>query len=266
MIRNVLSIAGSDPSGGAGIQADLKAFSAQGVYGMAVVTALTAQNTQGVSAIHLPPAEFVDAQIMAIAEDIRIDAVKIGMIANAAIATTVANRLRGGGFGPVVLDPVMVAKGGAPLLPPEAVGALKERLCPLCDVITPNLAEAAFLLGEPQIRFREEMPALATRLRVLGAKAIYLKGGHLEGSESPDLLLTGDRSLWIEGDRHATKNTHGTGCTLSAALAARLAMGETMDMAAHYAKAYVAGAIVMADELSVGHGHGPVHHFHALWS
>ena len=266
MIRNVLSIAGSDPSGGAGIQADLKTFSAQGVYGMAVITALTAQNTRGVTGIHMPPPAFVADQIAAIFADIRVDAVKIGMIANAGIAEAVADALAGQAVAWIVLDPVMVAKGGARLLQPEAVAVLKQRLCPLSQLITPNIEEAAALLDEPPIGSRQQMPGLAQRLMGLGAGAVYLKGGHLDGDESPDLLVSEETTSWMEGPRFATANTHGTGCTLSAALAARLALGETLPTAARHAKTYVAEAIAAAGALSVGHGHGPTHHFHALWN
>ena len=265
MIRNVLSIAGSDPSGGAGIQADLKTFSAQGVYGMAVLTALTAQNTQGVTAIHVPPAGFVADQLTAIFADIRVDAVKIGMIADAGIAEAVADVLGRQSVPWIVLDPVMVAKGGARLLPPHAVSVLKERLLPFSHLVTPNLAEAAALLDEPPISARQHMPALAERLATLGAGAVYLKGGHLDEDDSPDLLTAAGKATWIEGRRFATANTHGTGCTLSSALAARLALGEPLETAARQAKAYVAAAIAASGALSVGHGHGPTHHFHALW-
>ena len=265
MIPNVLSIAGSDPSGGAGIQADLKVFSAQRVYGMAAITALTAQNTQGVSAIHVPPASFVKAQIEAIFADIRVDAVKIGMIANAAVAQAVADVLEAQNRAPVVLDPVMVAKGGARLLEPAAIAVLRDRLIPLSHVVTPNLAEAAALLGEAPIETRQAMPGVAQRLLALGAQAVLLKGGHLDGADSPDLLAQAQSLTWLEGPRHATANTHGTGCSLSSALAARLALGEPLPQAAATAKAYVAGAIAAAGALTVGHGHGPTHHFHALW-
>ncbi len=264
MIANVLSIAGSDPSGGAGVQADLKAFSARGVYGMAALTALTAQNTQGVSGVHLVPPAFVAAQIAAVLADVRVDAVKIGMIATADIAVAVADALAGYG-GPVVLDPVMVAKGGAALLAPEAVAALTARLVPLAAVITPNLPEAAALLGEPPAADRDAMAAQARRLLGLGCGAALLKGGHLEGPDSPDVLATRDELRWFEGRRDATRNTHGTGCTLSAALAAELAGGAPLAEAVAAAKAYVAGAVAASGALTVGSGHGPTHHFHALW-
>ncbi len=266
MIANVLSIAGSDPSGGAGIQADLKAFSARGVYGMAVLTALTAQNTQGVSAVHLVPADFVARQIEAVFADVRVDAVKIGMIATAGIAEAVADALAAHRGVPVVLDPVMVAKGGAALLDPAAVEALTRRLLPLAGVLTPNLPEAAALLGAPVAANRDGMAAQAAQLRALGAGAVLMKGGHLDGGDSPDVLATAGEPLWLEGRRLTTRNTHGTGCTLSSALAAELAKGNALPEAVRAAKAYVAEAIANAERLDVGSGHGPVHHFHALWS
>ncbi|WP_425040691.1 bifunctional hydroxymethylpyrimidine kinase/phosphomethylpyrimidine kinase [Primorskyibacter sp. S187A] len=260
MIPNVLSIAGSDPSGGAGIQADLKAMSANGAYAMAAITALTAQNTQGVSGIHLVPPEFVQAQIKAIFEDIRVDAVKIGMIANAEIAAAVAEALQGCDA-PIVLDPVMIAKGGAPLLQPDAVGTLRTRLLPLAFVLTPNLPEAAHLLDRPIAQTREEMAQQARALIALGPSAIVMKGGHLDGADSPDCLVTSDNVTWFEGARTATRNTHGTGCTLSAALAAQIARKQSLPKAVAAAKAYVSDAIAHADDLSVGSGHGPTHHF-----
>lgn len=265
MIRNVLSIAGSDPSGGAGIQADLKAFSARGVYGMAVLTALTAQNTQGVSGVHPVPADFVRQQIEMVFADVRVDAVKIGMIATAEIAGAVADALAPHAGIPVVLDPVMVAKGGAALLDPAAVSVLLGRLAPLATIITPNLPEAAAMLGEAVATGRGAMLAQARALLERGARAVLLKGGHLEGFDSPDLLADGSQTVWLEGSRIATANTHGTGCTLSSALAAELARGLPLAQAAQAAKTYLAGAIEAAGQLSVGSGHGPVQHFHALW-
>lgn len=262
-IANVLSIAGSDPSGGAGIQADLKTFSALGCYGMAALTALTAQNTRGVTAIHVPPPEFLSAQIAAIAADIRVDAVKIGMIANASVAEAVAASLPLIEGTRIVLDPVMVAKGGHPLLEPDAVAVVRDRLVPLADVITPNLEEAAALLAEPRVTSRTGMPAQAGRLMALGAGAVLLKGGHLAGTDSPDFLLTSSGGLWLEGGRIATTATHGTGCTLSSAIAARLARGHALPEACEGAKAYVTGAIAAAARLSVGQGHAPTHHFHS---
>jgi hydroxymethylpyrimidine/phosphomethylpyrimidine kinase len=265
MIRNVLSIAGSDPSGGAGIQADLKAFSARGTYGMAVLTALTAQNTTGVSAVQTVSPEFVAEQIRMVFADVRVDAVKIGMIANAAIAEAVADALKPHRGIPIVLDPVMIAKGGATLLDIAAIGALTTRLLPLATMLTPNLPEAAALLGEQHAETRDEMQDQARRLLALGAKMVLLKGGHLGGTDSPDVLASADHITWFEAPRVATKNTHGTGCTLSSALAAEIAKGKSPEAAVGIAKRYLAEAVAAAGELTVGSGHGPVQHFHALW-
>ncbi|MBY5341059.1 bifunctional hydroxymethylpyrimidine kinase/phosphomethylpyrimidine kinase [Rhizobium leguminosarum bv. viciae] len=265
MIRNVLSIAGSDPSGGAGIQADLKAFSARGVYGMAVLTALTAQNTQGVSGVHLVPPQFVADQINAVFADVRVDAVKIGMIANAGIADAVAGALSDHRDIPIVIDPVMIAKGGAALLAPEAVDVLTRRLLPLATLLTPNLPEAAALLHQPVATNRADMAAQAERLRALGPVAVLVKGGHLDSDESPDVLATAAGLHWFEARRVPTKNTHGTGCTLSSALAAELAKGASAQEAVAIAKDYLAAAVAAAGRLTVGSGHGPVQHFHALW-
>ena len=269
MIKNVLSIAGSDPSGGAGVQADLKAFAANGVYGMAVITALTAQNTQGVSGVeHVPPA-FVKAQIAAVFDDVRVDAIKIGMIATAeiarAVAASVAGVLAGQGSIPIVLDPVMVAKGGAPLVDEDAMQALKDYLLPISTFITPNLPESARLLGCREAEDKPDMESQATRLVALGPHSVLLKGGHLGGTESPDVLVSDGMTHWLDAPRTATKNTHGTGCTLSAALAAQLAKTHAPWQAASIAKAYVADAISTADDLDVGSGHGPIHHFHNIW-
>lgn len=263
MIPNILSIAGSDPSGGAGIQADLKAISANGGYGMAAITALTAQNTQGVRAVRLTAPEMVTTQIAAIREDIRIDAIKIGMLGSAEIIEAVAVALLGLSA-PVVLDPVMVAKGGDRLLPAEAVAALRDRLLPLSTVITPNLPEAADLLETDIAKDRSGMEAHGRALLAMGPSAVLIKGGHLGGSDSPDLLLTKDDTYWIEGQRHATRNTHGTGCTLSSALATQLGHGVPLPKAVANAKAYIAAAIACSGDLAVGSGHGPVHHFHAF--
>lgn len=266
-IANVLTIAGLDPSGGAGILADVKAMSACGTYGMAVVAALTAQNTCGVSGWQPVAPDFVRAQIDAIFEDIRVDAVKIGMLGTPEVIDAVAEALERHRPPFIVLDPVMVAKGGDRLLAKEAESALCERLLPLTTVITPNLPEAAVLAGEAEIRERGEMPALARKLldRLAPDAWVYLKGGHLTEAESPDLLLSRETSLTFEASRIATKNTHGTGCTLSAAIAAQLGRGESVPEAVRKAKAYVYEAIAHADELSVGHGHGPTNHFAALW-
>ena len=268
-IPNILSIAGSDPSGGAGIQADLKAIAANRAYGMAALTALTAQNTRGVSGVHLVPPDFVRQQIEAVFDDVRVHAVKIGMIASGdiarALAAALAVALGARPEVPVVLDPVMVAKGGARLLDNDAVAALRAALLPRARVITPNLAEAAALLDAPLAADRAAMEAQARALLAEGPTAVLLKGGHLKGPDSPDLLATREGLTWFEGRRRATANTHGTGCTLSAALAAQLGHGRPLKEAVAAAKTYVAGAIAGADALCVGHGHGPTHHFHTLW-
>ena len=265
-IRHVLSIAGSDPSGGAGIQADLKAFSARGCYGMAVITALTAQNTRGVSAVVPLDPGFVAEQIRMVFADIRVDAVKIGMIANAGIAKAVAEALTPHCGLPIVLDPVMIAKGGASLLDPEAVSALVSQLVPLASLLTPNLPETAVLLGDPEASDRRIMESQAVRLTALGAKAVLVKGGHLANRESPDVLVSNGSVTWFEAERIPTRNTHGTGCSLSSALAAELAKGLEPEEAVMAAKTWLAGAVRHADALAVGSGNGPVHHFHALWS
>ncbi|MEA3641057.1 MAG: bifunctional hydroxymethylpyrimidine kinase/phosphomethylpyrimidine kinase [Lamprobacter sp.] len=268
-IKHVLAIAGSDPSGGAGIQADIKAISANGAYAMAAITALTAQNTRGVRGVQLVAPEFVTAQIDAVFEDIRVDAVKIGMLGSPEITLTVAEALARHGAQRIVLDPVMVAKGGDRLLSEAAIRTLIERLLPLATILTPNLPEAAALLDEPELTDPAAMPALAERLLALGPSAVLLKGGHLSGAVSPDYLAAVDEGVWLEAERIPTKNTHGTGCTLSSALAAQLAIGadSSLDLAtaARRAKVYVAGAIAHADALDVGQGQGPTHHFHALW-
>ncbi len=263
MISNILSIAGSDPSGGAGIQADIKAISANGGYAMAAITALTAQNTRGVSAVQMIEPAFVAEQIAALRADIRIDAVKIGMLGTSDMVSTVCAALAGLDA-PVVLDPVMVAKGGDRLLRADAVAALRDALAQ-ASVITPNLPEAADLLGQDEAVSETGMEEQARALLALGPNAVLLKGGHLPGGACPDLLATADGMLWLPGPRHATQRTHGTGCTLSSALATRLGQGMPLSQAASVAKAYVARAIATADALSVGQGHGPTHHFHAFF-
>jgi hydroxymethylpyrimidine/phosphomethylpyrimidine kinase len=264
MIANVLTIAGTDPSGGAGIQADLKTFSALGAYGMSVVTALVAQNTRGVRSIRLVDPDFVAAQIDAVFDDVQVDAVKIGMVATAGIAAVIADRLAYHGARLVVLDPVMVAKSGDRLLAEDAVAALRDRLVPLAQVITPNLPEAAILLDCPVPASMAEMRDAVRDLHRLGSRWVLLKGGHLEGPDSTDLLFNGQTVAEFSARRIATRNTHGTGCTLSAAIAALLPRLGAVE-AVRRAKAYLTGALGAADRLSVGGGHGPVHHFHALW-
>jgi hydroxymethylpyrimidine/phosphomethylpyrimidine kinase len=264
-IPNVLSIAGSDPSGGAGIQADLKTFAANRVYGMAVVTALTAQNTRGVVAVEPVRPEFVTAQIDAIFADIRVDAVKLGMLATATIARAVADALARHRPPTVVLDPVMVATRGGSLLEDAAVAVLRERLLPLADVLTPNLPEAGILLGEAEPRSRSAMPGAARRLRGLGPKTVLLKGGHLGAPTSPDCLATPDGCLWLDAPRVERADFHGTGCTLSAALAAHLAITGDVIRAAKRAKAYLRATMSADDAFEIGAGSSPLHHFRALW-
>ncbi|MEM9737464.1 MAG: bifunctional hydroxymethylpyrimidine kinase/phosphomethylpyrimidine kinase [Pseudomonadota bacterium] len=257
-----LTIAGSDSGGGAGIQADLKAFSALGVYGASVLTAVTAQNTRAVTAIHDIPASVVTAQIEAVFDDLAVGAVKIGVLSSPEIIEAVAGALTERDV-PIVLDPVMVAKSGDALLQDEAVTALLSRLIPLAQVITPNLPEAARLAGwEPQ---DEPSIALAEALLSLGPKAVLLKGGHGRSDICTDLLVSGEGVIELEAKRVATKNTHGTGCTLSAAIAAGLAKGMALGPAVREAHAYLQAAIRAADQLQIGAGHGPVHHFHAMW-
>lgn len=267
MIYNALTIAGSDSGGGAGIQADLKTFSALGVYGASVITALTAQNTREVRAIHDAPPDFIAQQIDAVFDDIRIDAVKIGMLNRPEVIETVAAGLERHRVSKLVLDPVMVAKSGDRLLAAEAVDALRERLLPLATLITPNLPEAAVLLGEEAKVIEFDMAAACKRLLALGPRWVLLKGGHLEGPESADLLIGGGggKTRRFTAPRIATANTHGTGCTLSSAIAAGLARGLDVTEAAGRAKDYVTAAIKAADRLDVGAGHGPVHHFHDHW-
>ncbi len=264
-IANILTIAGSDSGGGAGIQADLKTFSALGTYGASVVTALTAQNTKAVTAIHDIPQEMIAAQLDAVFSDIRIDAVKIGMLSRPDVIEVVAERLRHYGVKPIVLDPVMVAKSGDALLRPEAVSALVVHLLPLALLITPNLPEAGVLLGRDAPHDEATMAKAARDLQALGPKAVLLKGGHLEGAQSFDIFDDGEDRQQLHAERIDTENTHGTGCTLSAAIAALLGRGFALPAAVKAAKNYISEAIRAADQLDVGHGHGPVHHFHALW-
>jgi hydroxymethylpyrimidine/phosphomethylpyrimidine kinase len=260
-----VTIAGSDSGGGAGIQADLKTFSALGVYGASVIAALTAQNTRGVSAVLEVPPPFVTAQMDAVFSDLAVGAVKIGMLGNAGVVEAVAAGLARHRHVPIVLDPVMVATSGDRLLTPDAVEALRTQLVPLALVVTPNLPEAAALFDAPQAATEAEMIRQAERLLALGAKAVLMKGGHGNSAESADLLVTAAATVRFAAARIATKNTHGTGCTLAAAIAAGLAKGEDLAAAVRTAKDYVTAAIAAADRLAVGHGHGPVHHFHRWW-
>ncbi len=265
IIPIAVTIAGSDSSGGAGIQADLKTFSALGVYGASIITALTAQNTLGVTAIHDAPPDFITAQIDAVFEDLKVKAVKIGMLSRPSAIQAVAEGLARWSARPVVLDPVMVAASGARLLEDAAIATLKELLLPRADLITPNLPEAAALLGTAIAEDEAAMAAQGEQLLALGARAVLVKGGHGTGPESVDLLVTPEGILRFPAVRHATRNTHGTGCTLSSAITAGLAKGEGLEAAVANAKRYISGAISAADHLDVGQGHGPVHHFYELW-
>ncbi|MGV1015259.1 MAG: bifunctional hydroxymethylpyrimidine kinase/phosphomethylpyrimidine kinase [Methyloceanibacter sp.] len=260
-----LTIAGSDSSGGAGIQADLKTFSALGVYGATGITALTAQNTRGVDSVHAVPAEFVLAQMRAIAHDLDVRAIKIGMLATGAIIEAVAQGLDDFAGVPVVLDPVMVAASGDALLNEDAVTTLRFVLLPLSTLITPNLAEAAKLLDESEARNENEMEAQARKLMTLGAGAALIKGGHADGDQAVDILADDEGILRLAAPRVATGNTHGTGCTLSSAIAAELAKGMSLREAVTLAKAYLTASLKRADELHIGKGRGPVHHFHKWW-
>jgi len=260
-----LTIAGSDSGGGAGIQADLKTFSALGVYGASAITGITAQNTLGVMGVEPVPAAMVAAQITAVLDDIPIGAVKIGMLASPAIIEAVARALARYS-GPVVLDPVMVAKSGDPLLEDAAVETLKSRLLPRADLLTPNLPEAARLLGAAPAHSSDETVAQGRALLDLGAGAVLMKGGHAGGPVCTDRLVTRDTVLEITAPRIATRNTHGTGCTLSSAIAAELAKGAALEDAVRRAQSWLHGAIRAADGLGIGRGHGPVHHFHEVWT
>ncbi len=259
-----LTIAGSDSSGGAGIEADLKTFSALGVYSACAITAVTAQNTTGVFAIHDVPADVIAAQIDAVFTDLDVGAVKIGMLVTAPAIDAVAAALDRYRSRNVVLDPVMIASSGERLLREDALGALRG-LIRLARVITPNLPEAAALLDAPPARDEAEMRGQAEKLLARGAGTVLITGGHASGPESVDLLVEAGRCLRLAAPRVATKNTHGTGCALASALAAGLAKGLSLDEAARQAKTYVSAALAAADRLAIGAGRGPLHHFHAWW-
>lgn len=276
-IPNVLTIAGVDPSGGAGVLADVKTFSALGAYGCAVICALTAQNTRAVTGIQGVPTDFIRLQIDTLYDDVRIDALKIGMLGTAPVARAVADALLAqqarAALGPVVLDPVMVSKGGDVLLAPDAIQMLREAALPLATVITPNLPEAGLLLGQGTPDNVADMRRAAERLRRLlpdeGQRWVLLKGGHLPGGLI-DLLFDGDRMIELPGERVDTPNLHGTGCTLAAAVAALLPQRADVPTAVTEARDYLFGALRASARLQVGRrvdgkGHGPVHHFHRLW-
>lgn len=262
---NALTIAGTDPSGGAGIQADLKTFSALGAYGCSVITALVAQNTRGVQSVYHIEPDFVAAQLESVFSDVRIDTTKIGMLAEADIVEAVAEQLKRHRVQSVVLDTVMLAKSGDPLLSPSAISTLRSKLLPQVALITPNLPEAAALLDAPHAHSEQEMKAQGEALLALGCGAVLMKGGHLDDAESPDWLFTRDGARRFTAPRVITKNTHGTGCTLSAALAALRPRHGDWAGTVEEAKAWLSAALAQADSLEVGHGIGPVHHFHAWW-
>jgi hydroxymethylpyrimidine/phosphomethylpyrimidine kinase len=271
MTPNLLTIAGSDPSGGAGIQADLKTFSALGAYGMSVLTGLTSQNTRGVRSVHEVPAAFVRDQLDSVFDDVRVDAVKIGMLATADVIDVVASVLGERRPPYVVLDPVMVATSGDRLLAADAVARLRDVLLPHVDLITPNLPEAADLLGLPEAHDEADMREQLDELRKL-APGVLLKGGHLGGPESPDLFAPPSHGadapaepIRLTARRIETTNDHGTGCTLSSAIAALRPQRDSWLAAVTDAKAYLTLALAAADRLDVGGGHGPVHHFHSWW-
>jgi hydroxymethylpyrimidine/phosphomethylpyrimidine kinase len=264
VIANVLTIAGTDPSGGAGLQADLKTFSALGVYGMSAITAVVAQNTQGVRSFKTLDTAFVADQIDAVFEDVTVHAVKIGMLATVELANVVADRLNHWKPSIIVLDPVMAAKSGDPLLSPDTIRAIRDRLVPMSSIITPNLPEAGLLLGRPAPSSLEAMRDMLGSLSELGSPWVLLKGGHLNSPMSTDLLYGQGQTIDLPAPRLATTHLHGTGCTLAAAVAALLTRMEMVE-AVRQAKAYLHASLAAADQLDVGKGKGPVHHFHALW-
>ncbi|MDO9412295.1 MAG: bifunctional hydroxymethylpyrimidine kinase/phosphomethylpyrimidine kinase [Pseudolabrys sp.] len=265
MTSIAVTIAGSDSGGGAGIQADLKTFGALGVYGASVITALTAQNTKGVTGIHDVPAEFITAQIDAVFSDLAVNAVKIGMLSQVPAIHAVAAGLARHSTKNIVLDPVMVATSGDRLLATDAVDALRRELIPRAIVVTPNLHEAAALTDAPLAQSERDMEAQARQILALGPRYVLIKGGHGTTDESVDLLVGEGNVVRLTARRIDTKNTHGTGCTLSSAIAAGLAKGVDLVTAAHEAKTYVTEAIAAADGLKVGQGHGPLSHFYRSW-
>ncbi|OQW50063.1 bifunctional hydroxymethylpyrimidine kinase/phosphomethylpyrimidine kinase [Candidatus Raskinella chloraquaticus] len=260
-----LTIAGSDSSGGAGIQADLKSFAAQRVYGASVITALTAQNTQGVTAIHAVPPAIIRAQMDAVFDDLAVKAIKIGMLGNRETISAVADGLMARECPFIVLDPVMVAQSGAALIDDGAVDALIANLFPRALLVTPNLPEAARLAGGVMARDEGEMAAQGRIILARGARAVLVKGGHGSGDMAIDILVSETGVTRFSAPRLAVRNTHGTGCSLSSAIAALLARGLTLEEAVGQAKTWLSGAIARAGELEVGQGAGPVHHFHELW-
>lgn len=264
--HRVLTIAGSDSGGGAGIQADLKTFAALGCHGMSVVTALTAQNTQGVTAIHAPPAAFVREQLEAVFGDIGADAVKIGMVHSGEVIESVSEALKKHHARNIVFDPVMAAQSGDALTKGDVLATMKKYLLPLVTLLTPNLPEAARFLDR-KITTLEDMHQAARELSDFGAGSVLLKGGHLKTGETTDVLFIGpeDRFVTLDGKRIDTRNNHGTGCTLSSAVACFLAKGSSVEEACRSAKGYLQSAIEAGAEFEIGRGHGPVHHFYKYW-
>ena len=270
-----LTVAGSDPSGGAGIQADLKTFSALGAYGTAVLTALTAQNTRGVTGVHAVPAAFVGEQIATLLDDVTVHAAKTGMLGTAAVVREVAAALSGSAAGPVVVDPVMVATSGDRLVDDDAIAAVRDVLLPVADLVTPNVPEAAALLGAAPATAVEELPGQARALLDLGPRAVLLKGGHLGGDVSVDVLATATGVVQTVRPRIDTRATHGTGCTLSSAIAALVArrraagaddLGPDWAPVVEGARDYLQAALAGGGALGIGSGHGPVHHFAGIWN
>ena len=264
--NKVVTIAGSDSSGGAGIQADLKTFSALGCYGMSVITALTAQNTQGVGSVFSVPPDFVEDQLEAVLMDMGVDAVKIGMLYSVGVVHIVARQLKKHAAENIVLDPVMVSQSGDRLMQDDAVQALKDLLMPLATVVTPNLPEAEVILNH-RVDTLQGMEEAAREMASLGAKSVLIKGGHLVEDICPDLFYIREenRMVRLEAERIVTRNDHGTGCTLSSAVAAHLARHFSLQDAVKEAKAYLTQAIQKGASYDVGQGHGPVHHFHKFW-
>lgn len=264
MTPTVLSVAGSDPSGGAGIQADLKTFSALGAYGAAAITALTAQNTRGVSGVFPIPGEFVTEQLDALFTDLDVRAVKTGMLGGPDVVDAVAGAVARYGVRHLVVDPVMVAASGDRLVSDETIAAVRDRLVPLATLVTPNLPEAAALAGWDEVT-ADTMAKAGEAMRALGAGAALVKGGHVDGDEAVDVLVDADGTAEYRAPRVRTRNNHGTGCTLASAIAARLAHGASLREAVDVGKRYVTAALQAADTLAVGKGSGPVHHFYAWW-
>ena len=262
---HVLTIGGSDSSGGAGIQGDLKTFSALSCYGMSVITALTAQNTQGVQAVQGIPSKFIYSQITSIFDDIRVDAIKIGMLFNASVVKEVAKCLYDYKGLPIVLDPVMFAKSGDRLIEKTAIEAIKKQLFPLATIVTPNIAEAAALIGR-SIQSPKEIEMATLELCSLGPEAIVIKGGNLKTQTSDDCMISkGNRIKWLKQKRILTQNTHGTGCTFSSAIASFLAKAYSIEDAIRLAKKYLTKALEAGSDITIGAGKGPVMHFYKTW-